>query len=50
MMLSNRAIHTAQTVGLPYANGFQGLKFVTYLVGMYLIFLMALRGLNSLQT
>ena len=47
MMLLNRGIRAGDSLRLLYANGFQVIKSGLYLAGMFLIFLMALRGLNA---
>ena len=48
MMLLNRGIHSGESVRHLYANGFQVIKSGIYFAGMYLIFLLAIRGLERL--
>lgn len=48
MMLLSQAITAGQTVRLLYANGFQVIKSILYLAGMYLIYLVACRGLQAI--
>lgn len=48
MMVLNRAISLTGSVQLLYTNSFQIIKTLLYFVGIFLFFLMGLRGLNDL--
>ena len=47
MMLLSQAIQTDNTVRLLYSNGFQIIKSILYMTGMYFIYLVACRGLQE---